>query len=108
METSFMSSEGRINRLVYAIRLALLLLLTAGITAVAMKFFSHWHHGTFYTLGIFVGIVTAMLCGLVGLMQMLKRLRDMGKEAYMTIWLLVPGVNLLLVAYTIFAPSKGE
>lgn len=103
-----MSSEGRIKRGVYALRLLLLLLLTAAVTTVAMIFFLHWHHGTFYTLGIFVGIVTGLLCGLTGLMQMLKRLRDMGKEAYLTLYLLIPGINLAFIAYTLFAPSKAS
>jgi uncharacterized membrane protein YhaH (DUF805 family) len=40
-------------------------------------------------------------------MQMLKRLRDIGKPAYWTLLMLIPGVNFLVLLYTVFAPSKS-
>jgi len=40
------------------------------------------------------------------LMQLLKRLRDMGKAAYLTLWMLVPGLNVLFLLYTCIIPSK--
>ena len=39
-------------------------------------------------------------------MQLLKRLRDMGKEAYLSLLMLLPGVNVLFLIYACVAPSK--
>jgi uncharacterized membrane protein YhaH (DUF805 family) len=40
-------------------------------------------------------------------MQLLKRLRDIGKPAYWTLWMLIPGVNVLVLLYVAAAPSKA-
>ncbi len=106
METSFISSEGRIGRLVFIVRVVLLTLLALGITKVAIDYFDHWHHGNYSPLGPFFGIVTGTVCLLVGLMQLLKRLHDMGKPSYWTLLMLLPGVNLLVLLYAAVAPSK--
>lgn len=107
--TSFLSSEGAIGRFSFILRLVLLVVITAVISNEAIKFFEHpeyFHEGAFGTLGIFFAIVASLICALAGLMQLLKRLRDMGKEAYLTLWMLVPGVNVLFLLYACVAPSK--
>jgi uncharacterized membrane protein YhaH (DUF805 family) len=106
MENSFISSEGRIGRLAFIVRLVLLTLLALGITKVAIDYFNHWHHGNYSPLGPFIAIVVGTICLLVGLMQLLKRLHDLGKPAYWTLLMLFPGVNLLLLLYALVAPSK--
>jgi uncharacterized membrane protein YhaH (DUF805 family) len=110
MNNSFLSSEGSIGRFSFILRLVLLTAIAAGISYAAIQFFEHpeyFHHGHFGTLGVFLGIVASLICAMAGLMQMLKRLRDMGKEAYLTLWMLIPGVNVLFLLYTCVAPSKS-
>ncbi|MEN8662816.1 MAG: DUF805 domain-containing protein [Lentimonas sp.] len=108
MIESFFSSEGRLGRFAFILRLVILAAIVFGVWEVASNFFAHWHHGTFGTLAVFFTIVAAMLVSFIGLMQLLKRLRDMGKAAYWTLWMLIPGVNILFLLYTVVAPSKGE
>ena len=107
METSFLSSEGRISRMTFVVRIIALSLCAMGFSYIAYSYFAHsFHHGEFATLGIFCSIVIALICKLASLMQLLKRLRDMGKEAYLSLLLLLPGVNLLFLLYACLAPSK--
>ena len=107
METSFLSSEGRIGRVTFVVRLLALTLLAAGISYVTYHYFAHqFHHGEFTTLGIFCSIVIAMIAKFAGFMQLLKRLRDMGKEAYLSLLILVPFLNVLFLLYACVAPSK--
>ena len=106
---SFLSSEGCIGRVSYILRLVLLTAIAASIGSAAIYFFEHpdyFHHGAFGTLGVFFAIVASLICGMAGLMQLLKRLRDMGKAAYLTLWMLVPGLNVLFLLYTCIIPSK--
>jgi uncharacterized membrane protein YhaH (DUF805 family) len=107
MKDTFISSEGCIGRFVYIVRLALLVALPSFATIKAISYFDHWHHGSYSPLGPFIGIVLSLICLLLGLMQMLKRLRDMGKPAYWTLLMLIPGINLLVLLYTALAPSKS-
>ena len=107
MKDTFISSEGCIGRFVYIVRLALLVALPSFATIKAISYFDHWHHGSYSPLGPFIGIVLSLICLLLGLMQMLKRLRDIGKPAYWTLLMLIPGVNVMVLLYTAFAPSKS-
>ena len=52
---------------------------SAFVTIQAISYFDHWHHGSYSPLGPFIGIIVGLICLLIALMQMLKRLRDMGK-----------------------------
>jgi len=107
MKETFLSSEGRIGRVVFIVRIAILIALTYGVSHYAIEYFHHWHHGTFYPLGIFISLIFGLICGFIGLMQLLKRLRDMDKGAYLSILLLIPGLNLLLVLYAACSPSRA-
>ena len=107
MKDTFISSEGRIGRLVFIIRMVLLVVLTTVATMKAISYFDHWHHGNYSPLGPFLGIVIGLICLMAGLMQLLKRLRDIGKPAYWTLWMLIPGVNVLVLLYVAAAPSKA-
>jgi uncharacterized membrane protein YhaH (DUF805 family) len=107
MKDSFISSEGRIGRVIFIVRVLILAVLTALVTHYAMEYFHHWHHGTYLPLGVFVSLIFGLVCYLIILMQLLKRLRDMGKGAFWSIWLLIPGPNLLLLLYAAVAPSKA-
>ena len=111
MKNSFLSSEGSIGRCSFFLRLALLAAIAAGISYVSIYYFGHpdyFHHGTFRTLGVFFGIVASLICMMAGLMQLLKRLRDMGREAYLSIWMVIPGPNVLLLLYACIASSKEK
>ena len=107
MKDTFISSEGCIGRFAYIVRLVLLVALSTFVTIQAISYFDHWHHGSYSPLGPFIGIIVGLICLLICLMQMLKRLRDIGKPAYWTLLMLVPGVNFLVLLYTVFAPSKS-
>lgn len=108
MKESFISSEGCIGRVVFLVRILILAVAVYGISHYAMHYFHEWHHGTYQPLGVFVSLIAAMIAVFIGLMQLLKRLRDMGKGAYLSILLLVPGVNLLLLIYAAAMPSKAK
>ncbi|MFP4203256.1 MAG: DUF805 domain-containing protein [Opitutales bacterium] len=106
MKESFFSSAGRLGRLGLLLRLLLLCAIWGGITYGVMRYFGHhFHEGEFHTLGIFISIVAAVFCGLTALMQVLKRLRDIGKEAYLSVLLALPVVNALFLLYLLLAPS---
>ena len=106
MKHSFLSSEGCIGRFVFTVRIVLLLVMALAATKVAVDYFDHWHHGSYSPLGPFIGILVGLICVMMGLMQMLKRLRDMEKPAYWTLLMLSPGVNVLVLLYLAAAPSK--
>ena len=106
MKDRFISSEGQIGRVVFVVRLLILAVLVGVVDHYVMEYFHHWHHGTYAPLGVFVSIIFGLFCVLALLMQLLKRLRDMGKGAYLSILLLVPGVNVLLLLYASVAPTK--
>lgn len=108
MKDTFISSEGRIGRFVFIVRIVLLTLLVLGATKVAIDYFDQWHGGNYSPLGPFLGIVLGVICLLAGLMQLIKRLRDMGKPAYWTLLMLIPGVNVLVLLYAAVAPSQDS
>lgn len=110
MKDTFISSEGEIGRLAFTVRVLLLALVASLIAYFAVDYFSDWgHHGaTFRPLGVFIGIVATLFCVLIGLMQLLKRLRSMGKQPYLSLLLLVPGVNILFILYAMAAPAKAK
>jgi len=108
MIESFFSSEGRIGRFAFILRLIVLAAIVFGVWEVASNFFAHWHHGVFGSLAVFSTIIAGLIAIFIGLMQLLKRLRDMGKEAYMTLIMFIPGVNVLFLLYAAVAPSKAE
>lgn len=108
MKDSFISSEGRIGRFAFTVRIVLLLFLALGATKVFIDYFNHWEHGHYSPLGPFLAIVVGLICAMAGLMQLLKRFRDMEKPAYWTLLMLIPGVNLLVLLYAAAAPSKAS
>ncbi|MEO0510363.1 MAG: DUF805 domain-containing protein [Verrucomicrobiota bacterium] len=108
MNQSFLSSEGRISRPIYIVRIVLLALLTAAISKVAIDYFNEWHKGHYAPLGIFVTIVTSIICGFIGMMQLIKRLHDMGKGPFLAVLLIVPGANVLLLLYAAIAPAAKD
>ena len=108
MNEPFLSSEGRISRPVFVLRIALLAALAFGIVKGAIHYFDHWHHGAYAPLGVFVGIVASAFCVFAGLMQLIKRLHDMGKGPFWSALLLLPGVNVLFLLYAAVAPACSE
>jgi len=107
MKDSFLSSEGRIGRGLFVLRLLLFVILTGATFGGTYQFFSEWKEGHHIPLGIFITLVVGLLCAFALLMQLIKRLHDAGKPPFLSILLLVPGVNLLLILYAAVVPSKG-
>jgi uncharacterized membrane protein YhaH (DUF805 family) len=107
MKDTFLTSAGRIGRFVFIVRIVLLAAVTLGVTKLAIDYFDQWHGGNYSPLGPFIGIVIGLICLMIGLMQLLKRLRDMGKPPYWTLFMLIPGANLLVLLYVAVAPSKA-
>lgn len=109
MKTDFLSSEGKIGRTTFIVRMVAAILFAVGLSFIAYSYFAHnFHHGEFVTLGIFCIIVFALICHFVVLMQLLKRFRDMGQEAYFSLLMLVPVVNVFLLLYACVMPSKAS
>ncbi|MGJ8638971.1 MAG: DUF805 domain-containing protein [Opitutaceae bacterium] len=108
MLNSFISSEGRIGRAAFIIRIVVLAAIVYGVWEAASYTFERVWHGHFGTLAVFLTIVFGLIASLIGLMQLLKRLRDMGKAAYFTLLMLIPGVNVLFLLYAAVAPAKSE
>lgn len=107
METHFLSSQGRIGRAAFIVRTGALILVSVGLGFIAYSYFAHsFHHGEFATLGVFCCIVIALIAHFMVLMQLLKRLRDMNKEAYLSLLILLPGANALLLIYASLASTK--
>ena len=106
MKDTFISSEGQIGRFAYILRLIFLAALTVAVTWLAIDYFNEWHDGNYSPLGPFVGILVGLFCALTALMQFLKRLHDIGKPAYWSLFLLLPGVNILVLLYAAAVPSK--
>jgi len=101
----FLSAEGRLGRLGFLVRLAILAAIAGAVFAYALDYFDH-HHTYLKPLGYFVGIVASLFCGLAGFMQLLKRLRDAALRPYWCLLLLVPGVNVLFLVYALAAPPR--
>ena len=108
MIDSFFSSAGRIGRFAFILRLVVLAAIVYGVWLAASHYFASWHDGVFGSLAVFLTIIAGLIALFTGLMQLLKRLRDMGKEAYMTLLMFIPGVNILFLLYAAAAPSKAE
>ena len=106
MKDNFMSSEGRIGRFAYILRLVILVAVTVAASWGAIAYFNQWHGGNYSPLGPFVGIVVGLFCALIGLMQFLKRLHDIDKPAYWALLLLLPGINILVLLYVATVSSN--
>ena len=106
MKDTLISSEGRIGRFAYILRLVILVAVAVAASWGAITYFDQWHDGNYSPLGPFVGIVVGLFCALVGLMQFLKRLHDIEKPAYWSLLLLLPGVNILVLLYAATVPAK--
>lgn len=108
MKESLISSEGRLGRFSFILRIVILAVLVYAVYEAASYTFERVWHGHFGTLAVFMTIVAGLICSFVALMQVLKRLRDMGKGAYLSLLMLVPGVNVLFLLYAAIAPSQSE
>ncbi|NBB80228.1 MAG: DUF805 domain-containing protein [Verrucomicrobia bacterium] len=106
MKDTFISSEGRIGRFAYILRLLILVAVAVAASWAAIAYFDQWHGGDYSPLGPFLGIVVGLFCALIGLMQFLKRLHDIDKPGYWSLFLLLPGVNVLVLLYAAVVPSK--
>ncbi len=102
----FLATDGRLGRGAFALRVLVLAGVVALVHHFAVGYFDH-HHEELRPLGYFAAIVAAVICGLAGLAQIIKRVRDAGRPVFLTLLTLVPGVNLLFLAFLLVAPSRG-
>lgn len=107
MKETFLSSEGRIGPITFSVRVVLMLALVAAVFYAGIDYFSHdADHVFLMPLAYFFGIVALVVALFCILMQLIKRLNDIGKAPFWSILLLVPGVNVLLLLYAAVAPTK--
>ena len=109
MKDSFFSSQGRIGPVAFLYRVLLMLLAVAYIFYAGIDYFSHDEkHEFLMPLAYFFGIVALIVALFCILMQLIKRLNDIGRKPIWSILLLVPVVNVLLLLYAAFAPAKTK
>ena len=109
MKDSFFSSQGRIGPVAFLYRVLLMLLAVAYIFYAGIDYFSHDEkHQFLMPLAYFFGIVALIVALFCILMQLIKRLNDIGRKPFWSILLLVPVVNVLLLLYAAFAPAKTK
>ena len=109
MKDSFFSSQGRIGPVAFLYRVLLMLLAVAYNFYAGIDYFSHDEtHEFLMPLAYFFGIVALIVALFCILMQLIKRLNDIGRKPFWSILLLVPVVNVLLLLYAAFAPAKTK
>lgn len=107
MKDEFFSSVGRINQVVYIVRVLLLVALVAVVFKVSTNYFHHDpDHEFLMPLAYFFTIVAGIFALLTILMQTIKRLHDMDKGPMWAALLFVPGVNVLFMLYAAVSPGK--
>ena len=107
MKDAFFSSEGRIGQAAFILRVVVLIALVAGVFYFGIDHFSHDEaHHFLLPLAYFFGIVASVLALFCILVQLIKRLHDMGKGPFWSVLLLVPVVNVLFLLYAAMAPAK--
>lgn len=106
MKDQFFSSVGSINRLHFTSRCLLFVAVPFIVTLFAMDFFSHWHHGTHYPLGIFIGLIASLIAIFSITMQAIKRLNDLGWSPIYSILIALPVINVCFLVFLMLAPGK--
>ena len=114
-DESFFSSEGRIGGGTLLLRTVMALVAQALTVAVCVYLLHLAHlspfdekHEFLMPLFYFFVIVTSVFVLFTVMMQLIKRLHDMGKGPMLAALTFVPGVNVLFLVYAILAPGKKE
>lgn len=109
MKESFLSSEGRIGQVPFILWIVALTVFVYAVFHFGIEYFSHDEdHKFLMPLAYFFGILATVISMMVLLMQTIKRLHDMGKGPFLSVLLIVPGVNVLFLLYAAVAPSKKD
>ena len=108
MKGDYFSSVGSINRLVFLQRTLVFIVLSLILSFLALYFFTHWHHGVHMPLGYFFSLVFILISSFAFLMQLIKRLNNIGKPPFYTLLLLIPVVNVLFLVYAFLAPANNN
>tara|TARA_X000000368_G_scaffold270268_1_gene214157 strand:+ start:423 stop:743 length:321 start_codon:yes stop_codon:yes gene_type:complete len=106
MNDQLFSSLGAINRMQYFSRTLILIALPFLVTVISLNFFSHWHDGTHFPLGVFIGLMSALFAIFGILMQSIKRLNDLSVAPIWSVLLVMPFVNVIFILFLILLPSK--
>ena len=106
MKDQLFSSLGAISRIHFTLRLVVFMAVAFFLSVLALNFFSHWHHGTHYPLGIFVSIVVSLIALYSITMQSIKRLNALGYPPIYSLLLAIPFVNFGLLLFLIIAPVR--
>ena len=100
MTKSFFSPEGRINRKTYFLRI-----LAIGLPAFGLRLITGHILDPFMLLLANWLIIGSMF---VTLVQMAKRLHDLSRPGWWSLFILVPFVNIVLGFYMLLAPGSPE
>lgn len=107
MKDKFFSSEGCIGQVAFVVRTILLAIFVYAVFHFSIEYFKHDEaHAFLMPLAYFFGIVAAIFASFTLIMQFIKRLHDMGKGPALSILLIVPVLNVLLLLYAAAMPSK--
>lgn len=106
MKEPLLSSLGTINRIHFTIRIMMFTGVAFFISVFALNFFSHWHHGTHYPLGIFVSLLASLIALYCIAMQSIKRLNALRQPPIYSALLVVPFVNVALILFLMVAPAS--
>ena len=114
-DEQFFSSEGRIGGGTLLLRTIIALVAQALTVAVCVYLLDlahlspfHEDHAFLMPLFYFFVIVTGIFVLFTVMMQLIKRLHDMGKGPMFAALTFVPGVNVLFLIYAILAPAKKD
>ena len=85
-----------------------MLVAVAYIFYAGIDYFSHDEKHKFLMPLAYFGIVALTIALFCILMQLIKRLNDIGRKPFWSILLLVPVLNVLLLLYAALAPAKTQ
>ena len=114
-DEQFFSSEGRIGGGTLLLRTIIALFaqaLTVGVCVLLLHLahLSPFQEGNEFLMPLFYFfvIVTGIFVLFTVMMQLIKRMHDIGKGPMLAALTFVPGVNILFLIYAILAPAKKE
>ena len=106
MNNQFFSSLGSINRIQYLSSTLIFMALPFMVTVLSFNFFSNWHDGTHFPLGVFIALISVLFAIFGILMQSIKRLNSLNRPPIWSVLLLLPVINIFFIIFLILLPSR--